>query len=254
MAKLRAAVLAAGRGTRMGGATPKTLLPVDGNEPLLHYIIEGLARAGIDDVLFVTGHRAEEIQEYAGQHARAATTTFVRNARYASWGNFHTVRVAIDQSPGMDVLVVNSDVVVHPDVYKRVAEADGDLVLAVQRSRRLDEEDMRVQLSGDRVLAIGKDLIMPLSHGEYAGVSLLRPEAARLYNEISTGLEWAAETDLYYEDVYGLMLERRIDARAAAVEPGEYAEVDTPEDVAAAAAVIQRHSAVWSGGAAATDA
>jgi hypothetical protein len=41
------------------------------------------------------------------------------------------------------------------------------------------------------------------------------------------------------------MLERRIDARAANVEPGEYAEVDTPEDVAAAAAVIDRHAGAW---------
>jgi choline kinase len=254
MAKLRAAVLAAGRGTRMGGATPKTLLPVDGKEPLLHYILEGLARAGIDDVLFVTGHRPDEIQTYVTDHNPAGTVTFVRNARFASWGNFHSVRVALDQSPGMEVLVVNSDVVVHPDVYRRVAEAAGDLVLAVQRSRKLDEEDMRVQLSGDRVLAIGKDLLMPLSHGEYAGVSLLRPDAARLYGEISTELEWRANTDLYYEDVYGLMLARRLDARAASVEPGEYAEVDTPEDVAQASAVIDRHSDAWAGDAARADA
>jgi choline kinase len=245
MAKLRAAVLAAGRGTRMGGATPKTLLPIDGREPLLHYILAGLAAAGIDDVLFVTGHRSEEIEAFVGEHGRVSTTTFVRNARYASWGNFHTVRVALDQSPGMEVLVVNSDVVVHPDVYRRVADAAGDLVLAVQRSRKLDEEDMRVQLSGDRVLTIGKDLIMPLSHGEYAGVSLLRPDAARHYSEISTGLEWGALTDLYYEDVYALMLERKIDVRAANVEPGEYAEVDTPEDVAAAAVVVDRHAGTW---------
>lgn len=247
MAKLRAAVLAAGRGTRMGGGTPKTLLPLDGREPLLHYILEGLSVAGVDDVMFVTGHRSEDIQQYVNEHSRAATTTFVRNARYASWGNFHTVRMALDQSPGRDVLVVNSDVVVHPDVYRRVPEASGELVLAVQRSRRLDEEDMRVQLSGERVLAIGKDLIMPLSHGEYAGVSLLRVDAPRLYSEISTELEWRAQTDLYYEDVYGMMLARKVDARAASVEMGEYAEVDTPEDVPAAVAVVERHSAAWSG-------
>jgi choline kinase len=245
MAKLRAAVLAAGRGTRMGGATPKTLLPVDGREPLLHYILEGLAVAGVDDVLVVTGHRPEEIQQYVSAHRGGSSATFVRNARYASWGNFHTVRVALDQSPGTALLVVNSDVVVHPDVYRRVAGATGELVLAIQRSRRLDEEDMRVQLSGDRVLAIGKNLIMPLSHGEYAGVSLLRADAARVYSEISTELEWRARTDLYYEDVYGLMLEQRVDARAAFVEAGEYAEIDAPEDVAGAAAVIDRNADAW---------
>jgi L-glutamine-phosphate cytidylyltransferase len=245
MAKLRAVVLAAGRGTRMGGATPKTLLPVDGKEPLLHYILEGLAVAGVDDLLVVTGHRPEEIQEYVTERSHIPAVSFVRNARYASWGNFHSVRVAIDQSPGMAVLVVNSDVVVHPDVYKRTADAPGELVLAVQRSRHLDEEDMRVELSRDRVVAIGKHLRMPLSHGEYAGVSLLRPDAARVYNEISTDLEWSAQTTLYYEDVYALMIEHKVDTRAAAVQPGEYAEVDTPEDVAAAAGVIDRHGDAW---------
>jgi choline kinase len=145
----------------------------------------------------------------------------------------------------MEILVVNSDVVVHPDVYRRTADAAGDLVLAVQRSRHLNEEDMRVELSRDRVVAIGKHLRMPLSHGEYAGVSLLRPDAARLYGELSTELEWRATTDLYYEDVYARMIERKVDTRAADVGPDEYAEVDTPEDVAAAAAVITKHDAAW---------
>lgn len=245
MAKLRAALLAAGRGTRMGGGTPKTLLPLDGKEPLLHYILEGLAVAGVDDLLVVTGHRPEEIQEFVTNRGRIPTVAFIRNARFASWGNFHSVRVALDQSPGMDVMVVNSDVVVHPLVYRRVAEASGELVLAVQRSRRLDQEDMRVQLTGDRVVAIGKQLQMPLSHGEYAGVSLLRHEAARLYSQISTALEWRAQTDLYYEDVYGLMIERNLDTRAGDVEAGAYAEVDTPEDVPAAVAVIEGNPGAW---------
>ena len=33
----------------------------------------------------------------------------------------------------------------------------------------------------------------------------------------------------------------QVDARAAEVAAGEYAEVDTPEDMSAAAAVIDRH-------------
>lgn len=245
MAKLRAAVLAAGRGTRMGGETPKTLLPVDGHQPLLYYILEGLNAAGVDDIFVVTGHRPGEVQEYVTEHSKIKDVTFSRNPRYASWGNFHSVRIALDQSPGMNVLVVNSDVVVHPQVYGRVADTRGDLVLAVDNTRRLDEEDMRVELSRDRVLGIGKSLRMAVSHGEYAGVSLLRPDAAAAYGEISTELEWRALTNLYYEDVYQMMIERRIDTHAAFVGAGEYAEVDTPEDLPAAAAVIERNAGAW---------
>jgi choline kinase len=244
VARLRAAVLAAGRAARMGGGTPKTLLPVGAREPLLHYILAGLKRSGVEDLLVVCGHRSEDVKAFVDENWGSKGITYVFNARYASWGNFHSIRVALDQSPGFEVLVVNSDVVVHPDVYKRVVEAPGDLTLAVERRRRLDQEDMRVQLQGTRVVDIGKGLKDARSHGEFDGVSLLRPVAARQYLEVATDLEWRGETGLYYEDVYARFLDR-VEVRAAFVEPGEYAEVDLPEDMEAAEAVIDHHSDAW---------
>jgi choline kinase len=238
---VRAAILAAGRGVRMGGRVPKTLIPVGDHESLLYYILNGLKKAGVDDLLVVTGYKAADVEEFVTKHSEGIETTFIFNARFASWGNFHSVRLAVDQSPGFDLLVVNSDVIVHPDVYARVLATRGDLVLAVERRARLDEEDMRVRLEGDRVRGLGKDLKMNLSHGEYDGVSLLRPGGAKLYADIASDLEWRRQTSVYYEDVYALMLDT-IDARAAFVAPGEYAEVDVPEDLAAAEMVIERYS------------
>lgn len=244
MAPVRATVLAAGRGIRMGGDIPKTLVPVDEHEPLLYYIMRGLRVAGVTDLLIVTGHKHADVEDHAAKYGEGLEITFVFNARYASWGNFHSVRMAIDQSPGFDLLVVNSDVVVHPDVYRRVLGTPGDLVLATEQRFRLDEEDMRVWLQGDRVRGIGKDLKRAHSHGEYDGVSLLRPEAARAYAEIASDLEWGRNTRGYYEDIYASML-GRVDVRAAFVQAGEYAEVDEPKDLAVAAAVIERHAGAW---------
>ena len=250
MARVRAAILAAGRGVRMGGNEPKTLLPLGDRDPMLFHILSGLKSAGVDDVLFVTGFKPQAIQDYIASHFSDLEPTYVFNARFASWGNFHSVRVALDQSPGMDVLVVNSDVVVHPDVYSRVVSSYGDLVLAVQKKRVLDDEDMRVHLQGDRIKGIGKHLKRAFSHGEYAGVSLLRPAAARAYGDVANRLEWAADTDLYYEDVYARILDL-VEARAARVNEYEYAEVDTPDDVAAALAVVERHPDAWTAAASA---
>lgn len=227
----------------MGGTQPKCLIPLDDREPLLHYLLAGLGRAGIDDLLVVTGFRPAEVESYVSEHYEG-TASFVRNARYASWGNFHSVRMAIDQSPGMDLLVVNSDIVIHPDVFGRVVDELGDLVLAVERRDSLDAEEMRVTLAYERVTAIGKHLPMQESHGEFAGVSLLRPAAGSLYTRIASALEWRAETSLYYEDVYASML-GSLEARTAAVAPGEYAEVDTPEDVPGALAVLRAHGDAW---------
>lgn len=239
MARLRAAVLAAGRGVRMGGGTPKTLLPVRGNDPLLFFALSAVKSAGIDDLLVVTGHRPKDVQTFVDENW-SGDVQYVWNPRYASWGNFHSVRVALDQSPGSSVLVMNSDIVVHPDVLKRTLDVDGDLVLAVQRRKNLDTEDMRVELAGDRVRDIGKTLKGPRSHGEFVGISLLRPAAARLYQDLCSGREWRADTHGYYEDVYKDMIDR-VDVRASSVAAGEYAEVDTPEDQQAAVQVIKQH-------------
>jgi choline kinase len=244
MVKVRAAVLAAGRGARMGGTVPKTLVPIDGDRSLLHYILQGLRAAEFSDVMVVTGFKSEAVQKFVADQSEGLEVAFVRNTRYASWGNFHSVRMAIDQSPGVDLLVVNSDVVTTPDVYRRVIQADGDLVLAVELRRGLDEEDMRVELRDQRLVAIGKHLKMARSHGEFAGVSLLRPEVAQIFANTATDWEWQATTDGYYEDVYATMLDR-IEARAVLVERGEYAEVDTPDDLAAARRVVRSNADAW---------
>jgi choline kinase len=228
----------------MGGDQPKTLTRIGGNDTLLHYILGGLRTAGISDLLVVTGHERQSLQEAVTSEWGEENIAFIFNARYASWGNFHSVRMAVDQTPGSDLLIVNSDVVVPPDVYRRVIAAQGDLVLAVQRRQGLDPEDMRVELQNHKIVAIGKQLKMVKSHGEYAGVSLMRPRAARLYAEICTDLEWRALTTLYYEDIYANMLDR-IEARAAFVLPGEYAEIDEPKDVPAAGAVVHAHGNAW---------
>ena len=242
MANVRAVVLAAGRGVRMGGAQPKTLIPLGEHSEMLHYILAGLKRAGVEELMVITGFQPPKIQEFVTEHWGEATYVF--NARYASWGNFHSVRVALDQSPGMDVMFVNSDVIVHPDVYGRVMDTRGDLVLAVQQRYDLDEEDMKVRVDRGRVGAIGKELPKRLSQGEFAGVSLVRPLGAAAYLEVASDLEWDARTHVYYEDIYGAMLPR-IEARSAAVEAGEYAEVDTPDDMRVAADVIERNHDVW---------
>jgi dTDP-glucose pyrophosphorylase len=63
---VKAVILAAGKGTRMGELTnqrPKPMLKVH-NKPVLEHILEGLVSAGIREIFIVTGFRAEVIEEY----------------------------------------------------------------------------------------------------------------------------------------------------------------------------------------------
>src|SRR5256885_9100365 len=56
---MKAVVLAAGEGARMGPFTasvPKVMIPV-GNRPLLEYVVQALADNGVRDLIFVVGYR-----------------------------------------------------------------------------------------------------------------------------------------------------------------------------------------------------
>ncbi len=227
----------------MGGIEHKSLLPVGSHEPLLYYLLGGLKKAGVEDLMVVTGYRSQDVQEFVSKYWESETT-YVFNARYASWGNFHSLRLAIDQSPGFELLAVNCDIVVHPDVMSRVLSQRGDLVLAVERRLRLDDEDMRVDLKGSRVAGIGKHLKRARSHGEFCGVSLIRPPAAGPYADVASDYEWRGRSDVYYEDVYADIVDR-VDVRSAPVNAEEYAEVDAPDDLPEAEAIIARNQGAW---------
>ncbi len=63
---MKAVILAAGEGARMGPFTasvPKVMIPV-GNRPILEYAVQALVECGVRDLVFVVGYRRERIQAH----------------------------------------------------------------------------------------------------------------------------------------------------------------------------------------------
>lgn len=72
MARMRALILAAGRGERMRPLTndlPKPLLPA-GGQPLIDYHIQALARAGIRELVVNLSWHGEKLRHYLGDGRR----------------------------------------------------------------------------------------------------------------------------------------------------------------------------------------
>jgi bifunctional UDP-N-acetylglucosamine pyrophosphorylase / glucosamine-1-phosphate N-acetyltransferase len=57
-----AVVLAAGMGTRMKSDLPKVLFPVLGR-PMIEYVLDALAAAGVRRIIVVVGYRAEDVKQ-----------------------------------------------------------------------------------------------------------------------------------------------------------------------------------------------
>jgi dTDP-glucose pyrophosphorylase len=116
---MKAVILAAGKGTRMGELTnqlPKPMLRVQG-KPILEHILEGLLQAGIKDFFIVTGFRAEVIESYFG--AGEKWNASIRYGRQLSQdGTGKAPEVARDFVGADDFVLTYGDILVRPQTYQ----------------------------------------------------------------------------------------------------------------------------------------
>ncbi len=124
---MKAVILAAGKGTRMGELTnqlPKPMLLVQG-KPILEHILEGLIRAGIRDFFIVTGFRAEVIEDYfgAGEKWRVA----IRYGRQLTQdGTGKAPEVAKEFAGADDFVLTYGDILVRPQTYQDMLARFGE--------------------------------------------------------------------------------------------------------------------------------
>ena len=132
----KAALLAAGKGTRMKELTndlPKPMLEVRG-KPILLHIVEGLRAAGVTEFCIIVGYRADVVRGFFGDGSR-----FGVRVTYATQvvqdGTGRVVELARDFA-GSDAFVLSyGDILIAPDNYARLTElGDAEGIVTVKHN------------------------------------------------------------------------------------------------------------------------
>ncbi|HZM06444.1 MAG TPA: sugar phosphate nucleotidyltransferase [Candidatus Saccharimonadales bacterium] len=116
---MKAVILAAGKGTRMGTLTtelPKPMLRVQG-KPILEHILEGLIEAGVRDFFIVTGFRADVIEAYFGD-GKKWNITIHYGRQVVQDGTGKAPEVAREFVGGDDFVLTYGDILVRPQTYQ----------------------------------------------------------------------------------------------------------------------------------------
>ena len=232
-------VLAAGAGTRLGPETaelPKTLLGVDGDRTILDVALGNFRHVGLEHAVVVSGYAhdrlAERVPELERRHG--LKVELVYNPKALEWNNAYSLWCAREAfSEG--VLLANGDTVHPASVEETLLEARGpELLIAVDDSKPLAEEEMKVHVTADGYLdRINKALDPATAQGEYIGVALIEPGAAE---PLADALEatWRRDPSLYYEDGFQEFADRGGRVGIAPIGVVEWVEVDDHADLARA--------------------
>ncbi|MBN1477251.1 NTP transferase domain-containing protein [Candidatus Sumerlaeota bacterium] len=113
---MKALILAAGRGTRLGALTsdcPKPLLDLAGR-PIIEWIIGSLRDAGVGEFVIVTGHLAERMESHLGDGSGLGITIqFLRQENPRGTGE--AVNLARDLLRDGPFVMTYGDIVISPE-------------------------------------------------------------------------------------------------------------------------------------------
>lgn len=229
-----AAILAAGRGSRLGSATdrlPKNMLAVGGRS-ILERQLEALGAAGFDRerIVVVSGHAADVLEQAHGEQVR-----LLHNPRWDVHNNLVSVWLLARAIPD-DLLLINGDTLFHPGILSRLLAAPGEATLAVDDGGPLAEEQMKVMLADGRLVRIAKDLDPAASQGEYIGLARFRGAPLAALYEALGGMIEAGRTHEWYEGAFDRMADT-VSIGTVSTAGLPWIEIDTPEDLAQAQTV-----------------
>jgi len=220
-------ILAAGRGTRLGGDLPKPLTVLEDGRSILQQQLDNLVEAfGVDALsrtVVVVGHRAEEIRSALPEAVRT-----VFNREYESTNTSKSLARGLSAiRPGSGVLWLNGDVVFDPQILRDAVELiESKSSFAVVSQGETSEEEIKYELDGQGFLSRISKTVSP-GLGEAVGINYV--SAYDLVHFLDGLLEVRAED--YFEAAMELTIRRGTAWRTLCVRDSYAVEVDFPEDL-----------------------
>lgn len=230
---MKALILAAGRGSRMGVLTedqPKGFTEIAGKR-LLDWQIQALKEGGAQEIAIVTGYLKEVFEEYG-------LKTF-HNPRWAETNMVMSLYEAREWLSTSDCLISYSDIVYHPDTVRSLINNQvGDLQITYDEDwlslwqLRLDDvlsdaESFRIE--NQKLTEIGeKAKSIEEIQGQYMGLLKFKPEGWKVCEDFIQSYD---ERDrLHMTGLLQNLLSQGQEVYGVPIN-GRWCEVDSEEDL-----------------------
>lgn len=187
-------MMVAGKGSRLRPLTlkhPKSMYMLDQETTLLQRMVNVIREIDKEaDIVIVTGHMHRSIE------SQVEGVTFLFNPFYEVTNSIASLWFAKDHLDADNVVLIDGDIVMSRELMREVVCQPVEKPCVLVDSSIKTDGDYNVEVSGDQVLVMSKDLVS--YYGEYAGITKLDRASAQ---EMRTELEAMVE-DGFYDQWY----------------------------------------------------
>lgn len=220
--------MVAGKGTRLQPLTlrhPKSMYKLDENTTLLQRMVKLIKNHDAEaDIVIVTGHMHRAIEE------QMEGTKFVYNPFYEVTNSIASLWFAKEHLDADNIVLIDGDIVMSDELIRDIVCKQVDKPLVLVDSSIKTDGDYNVEVSGDQVLVMSKDL--DNYYGEYAGVTKLDHNSAfQMRKEMVSMIEEGFYDQWYENALVQLIFKNDFKLYYTDISNYEWTEVDSVNDL-----------------------
>ena len=218
-------ILAAGTGSRLKDLTKnnhKSLLSLNHKETILGRLLNQFSKFGIKKIIIIAGHKSKLIKK---NFQNVANIKYYKN--YKKTNNLHTLLAFKHLLKDDDIIIAFSDLVVKNSIIKKIIKKKIDNYLLAVDKTRVVSGTMKVQLSRQRLLKIGK-INKKIAHGNFIGISKISKVSLKTFKTQLETLAKASKKN-YYTEVFNSLV--KLGIKINVINIGDkWVEVDNRKD------------------------
>jgi choline kinase len=223
-------ILSAGKGEKLQPLTlnrPKSLYRLDDKTTILQRLVRKIRQYDAEaEIVVVVGYMYRQIQkELEDDNVR-----FVHNPFYSVTSSMGSLWFAKDYLQRENVTIINGDIVASNRLLQDVICQHTDFPYVLLDSSRRDANKYNVQVQGDRVCVMSKNLTEFL--GNYASITKLDAVSSRFLLEQLHQMVNEEMYNLFFEDALVQMIfDQNFELFYKDITDYQWTEVDTVDDL-----------------------
>lgn len=226
---MKALILAAGRGSRLGHHTadkPKSLLKI-GERSLIERSIQNLLDAGCQEVMVVVGYQHHMLEEIIGEKFPAHKCKTILNPDYTR-GSGSSFIVAAEEIDG-EMMIIESDLLYDVGIVKRIAAQKNKNIFA-KGTFGHDRNEIKIRLKDGFVASAEWGPPDSQADGDWVGFTRLSSEGSKILREVLQNTNPDQGKEINYEDfLIGLL--GQIPYEPVDINDLPWIEIDNEEDL-----------------------
>lgn len=222
---MKAVILAAGMGRRMGDLTksiPKCLLKIE-DRTIIEIQVDILNQYGIKDITVVVGYKAEMVRETLKDRV-----TYILNDIYYQTNSSYSLFLARDGLKD-GWLHMNCDLLFSSLILEQILSAENENSIVIDQELRPTDSQEKVWIEDGIVVKMSKDVPYDEAHGKSIGMARFSTLGAKATLDHLDDIIRSGEKNRWFFSIIADVLDR---AQFKAVSTGgePWFEIDTPED------------------------